>query len=205
MRSSRTPALTAKLLEQVGARVTADQYVALFQSLTDRLDDDLLGFLTKPLRRGSFALVVRSAANEDNLERAMHRTARTLGLLQSDVVLELVRAGSLAGVALRFSEASVARAVFLHEVLLRSLWRLFAWLVGGKLPAVRFDFAFPSPPYAGDYARIFPAPLQFEQSRSALWIAADRLQQPVRRDRTAVHAFLSDARQTSSCRLATIW
>ena len=82
-----------KLLEQVGARVTADQYVALFQSLTDRLDDDLLGFLTRPLRRGSFALVVRSAASEDNLESAMRRTARTFGLLQSDVALELVQSG----------------------------------------------------------------------------------------------------------------
>ena len=39
-----------ELLEQAGARVTAEQYVALFQSLTDRLDDDLLGFLTRPLQ-----------------------------------------------------------------------------------------------------------------------------------------------------------
>jgi len=183
-----------KLLEQTAARVTADQYVALFQSLTDRLDDDLLGFLSRPLRRGSFALIVRSAAGEDNLGQAMRRAARTFGLLQTDMTMEVVRAGSLAGLRLLFSNPSAAQLVFLHELLLRSFWRLFAWLAGSKLPAERFDFAFPSPPYAGSYSKIFPAPLQFEQQHSALWIAAERLRNPVRRDKAALRAFLADAR-----------
>jgi Arabinose-binding domain of AraC transcription regulator, N-term len=183
-----------KLLEQAGARVTADQYVGLFQSLTDRLDDDLLGFLSRPMRRGSFALIVRSAAGEDDLGHAMHRTARTFGLLQDEVAMELVRTGPLAGLVLRFHNPAVAQLCFLHELLLRIFWRLFAWLTGGGLPAVRFDFAFESPPYAGSYGKIFPAPLQFRQRQSALWIRADLLQRPVRRDKAAVKAFLADAR-----------
>jgi AraC-like DNA-binding protein len=182
------------LLEQTGARVTAEQYVGLFQSLTDRLDDDLLGFLSRPLRRGSFALIVRSAAGEDTLERAMRRAARTFGLLQTEVAFELVRAGSLAGLGLRFDNPSAAHLVFLHELLLRSFWRLFAWLAGGRLPAERFDFAFPSPPYAGSYGKIFPAPLLFDQRQSAFWIRADLMQRPVRRDKAALRAFLADAR-----------
>ena len=183
-----------QLLEQAGARVTADQYVALFQSLTDRLDDDLLGFLSRPMRRGSFALVVRSAAGEDTLERAMRRAARTFGLLQADVEMELVRAGALAGFTLRFTDARIAQLVPLHELLLRAFWRLFAWLVGGKLPIVRFDFAFPSPPYTGSYGKIFTAPLTFDQQQSGFWFDADQLPRPVRRDKAAVKAFLADAR-----------
>jgi AraC-like DNA-binding protein len=183
-----------QLLDQGSARVTADQYVALFRSLTERLDDDLMGFLSRPLRRGSFALIVRSAAGEDTLERAMRRAARTFGLLQTELALELVQAGPLAGITLRFNDASAARLVFLHELLLRIFWRLFAWLAGGKLPAVRFDFAFPSPPYAGSYGKIFTAPLQFEQQQSGFWFKAEQLKQPVRRDKDAVRAFLADAR-----------
>ena len=38
----------------------------------------------------------------------MRRTARTFGLLQSDVALELVRAGSLAGLGLRFDDPAPA-------------------------------------------------------------------------------------------------
>ena len=182
------------LLEQPGARVTAAQYVSLFQSLTDRLDDDLLGFLPRPLRRGSFALVVRSAAGEDTLERAMRRTARTFGLLQTDFELGLVRAGDLAGFTLRFADPALAQSVPLHELLLRVLWRLFAWLAGGKLPVARFDFAFPSPSYASSYGKIFTAPLHFEQQQTGFWFDADTLTRPVRRDKAAVKAYLADAR-----------
>ena len=186
--------IDAPLLEQPSARVTADQYVALFQSLTDRLDDEVLGFLPRPLKRGSFALIVRSAAGEDKLEAAMRRIARTFGLLQEDVALELVRAGSLAGMGLRFSDLSVPSPAFLHELLMRMFWRLCAWLVGGRLPAQRFDFAFPSPPYASSYGKIFPAPLRFDQQQTGFWFSAELLQQPVRRDKAAVRDFLADAR-----------
>jgi AraC-like DNA-binding protein len=182
------------LLAQSGARVTADQYVALFQSLTDRLDDDLLGLLSRPLKRGSFALIVRSAAGEDTLALAMRRAGRTFGLLQNDVTLQWVEAGPLVGLSLRFNDADAARLVFLHELLLRSFWRLLAWLAGGRLPAERFDFAFANPPYAGSYGKIFPAPLRFEQHQSAFWINARDLQQPVRQDKAAVRSFLADAR-----------
>ena len=182
------------LLAQTSARVTADQYVALFQSLTDRLDDDLLGFLSRPLKRGSFALIVRSAAGEDTLGKAMRRAGRTFGLLQSDVALQLVEAGPLVGLTLRFNDADAARLVFLHELLLRTFWRLLAWLAGGRLPAERFDFAFANPPYAGSYGKIFPAPLRFEQQQSAFWIDARHLQQPVRQDKAALRTFLADAR-----------
>lgn len=186
--------IDAELLAQTGARVTADQYVALFQSLTDRLDDDLLGFLPRPLKRGSFALIVRSAAGEDTLESAVRRAARTFGLLQDEVELDLMRAGSLAGLTLRFNDPVPAAPPFLHELLLRSFWRLLAWLAGGKLAVARFDFAFSSPAYAGSYGKIFPAPLQFDQPRSGFWIAAELLDRPVRRDKAAVRTFLADAR-----------
>ncbi len=184
-----------ELLEQVSARVTADQYVALFRLLIERLDDEAMGFLSRPLKRGSYAFIARSAIGATTLEAALRRIARTFRLLQDDVILEPVREGALAGLALRFSDPAVARPVFhhLHELLLRVFWRLLAWLAGGRLPAARFDFAFESPPYAGSYGKIFPALLQFEQQQSAFWFDATLLQHPVRRDETALRAFLADA------------
>ena len=185
--------IAPELLQQVSARVTADQYVALFRLLTERLDDEAMGFLSRPLRHGSFALIARSALGGATLEVALRRIARTFRLLQDDVILEPVREGALAGLALRFSDPAVARPVFLHELLLRSLWRMLAWLAGGRLPAARFDFAFESPPYAGSYGKIFPAQLQFEQHQSAFWFDAALLQHPVRRDEAALRRFLVDA------------
>lgn len=185
--------IAPELLGQAGARVTADQYVGLFRSLGERCNDDMLGFLSRPLKRGSLALVVRSTLGATTIEVAMRRAARTFGLLQDEVVLEPVRDGTLAGWALRFSDPGVVRPIFLHELLLRVFWRLLAWLAGGKLPPARFDFAFAIPSCAGSYGKIFPAPLQFGRQQSALWFDAGLLQSPMRRDEAAVRAFLADA------------
>lgn len=184
--------IAPELLELPGARVSAAQYVALFRGLMNRLDDEMLGFLSRPLRRGSFALIVHSALGARTLAVAMHRLARTFRLLQDDVTLETVHDGALAGWALRFTDPSVERPAFLHELLLRGWWRTLAWLAGGRMPAARFDFVFASPPQVGGYGKLFPAPLRFEQPQSALWFEADRLQDPVRRDETALRAFLAE-------------
>jgi AraC-like DNA-binding protein len=185
--------IAPELLQQASARVTADRYVALFRLLIDRLDDEGLGFLSRPLKRGSFALTSRSALGAPSLEVAIRGVARTFRVLQDDVVLEPVREGALAGLALRFTDPSMARPAFLHELLLRVFWRLLAWLAGGRLPAVRFDFAFETPLYARSYGEVFPAPLHFERPQSAFWFDATRLQDPVRRDEAALRAFLADA------------
>lgn len=181
------------LLEQSGARVTAAQYIALFRSLIERLDDESIGLLSRPLKRGSFALMARSALGAPNLESAIRRIARTFRLLQDDIVLEPVREGELAGLALRFADPDVEHATFLDEMLLRVLWRLLAWLAGGRLPAARFDFAFDRPPHAEAYGKVFPADLYFSRPRSAFWFDAARLKAPVRRDEAALRNFLANA------------
>lgn len=185
--------IAPELLLQVAARVTADQYVTLFRLLVARLDDDALGLLSRPFKRGSFALVARSAMGAATLEVALRRIAHTFRLLQDDVVLEFLREGAVAGLGLRFTSYSVAQPSFLHEILLRVFWRLLAWLAGGHLHAIRFDFAFESPAYAGSYGKVFPAPLKFGQPQSAFWFDLVRLKEPVRRDEAALRAFLSDA------------
>ena len=185
--------IATALLHKAGARVTADQYATLFRLLIDRLDDEGLGFLSRPLRSGSLAFIARAAISAATLDVALRRVAHTFGLLQDDVVLESVRERELAGVALRFTNASATHPVFLHELLLRVFWRLLAWVAGGHLTAVRFDFAFACPPHASNYGKVFPAPVQFEQRRSTFWFDARRLQDPVRRNEAALRTFLADA------------
>jgi AraC-like DNA-binding protein len=185
--------IAPELLEQAGARVTVDQYVNLFRLLIEHLEDEFLGFLSRPVKHGSFALIARSGISANTLELAVRRIARTFWLLQDDVELRLVRQHSLAGLCLRFCDSSIARPDFLHELTLRVFWRLLAWVAGGKLPVVRFDFAFERPSYADSYSKIFPAPLSFGCQESGFWFDAGRLADPVRRDEAALRVFLAAA------------
>jgi len=184
--------IAPELLEQLDARVTLDQYAALFKALTNSLDDDLLGLLGRPLRRGSFALIARSALGAETLEVAIRRVARTFRLLQDDVAFESVRQGELAGLVLRFDRPAEMQAVFLHELLLRTTWRFLAWLVGGQLPARRFDFAFAPPPHAEGYEKVFPAARHFHCAQSGFWFDVGHLKNAVRRDEAALRTFLAD-------------
>ena len=182
-----------QLLTQAGARVTVEQYVALFKHVVDRLDDDVLGLQSRPVRRGSFALIARSALSAPNLEVAIRRCTRTYRLLQDDVLAETVHDGTLVGLQLRFVDSERTWPIFLHELLLRVFWRLLAWLAGGKLPIARFDLGFPRPAYTDSYRRVFPAPLAFDCAHSAFWFDARLMPQRIRQDEVSLFKFLANA------------
>lgn len=183
--------IPASLLDDAGARVTAVQYASLLKSLIDLREDEGLGFLSRPLKPGSFALVARAAASAADLETAVRRLAKTFALLQDDVTIELRRRNGLAGLIFHYRGSDQA-PVFLHELLLRIFWQLAAWLVGGELPPVSFDFAFDVPVHAARYSAIFPAPPQFQKPHTAVWFDEAWLASSVRRDETALRAFLAD-------------
>ncbi|MCC2658235.1 MAG: AraC family transcriptional regulator [Panacagrimonas sp.] len=183
--------IPSELLAEPGARVTAEQYVALFRSLNERRGDAMLGFLSRPLRRGSFAMIVRAGVSAPSLDIALSRAANAFNVLQDDLEVVPVREGALTGGSLRFNDPSRPWPHFLHELMLRVFWRLLAWLAGGRLPAARFDFAFPAPSHASAYGVVFPASLTFDCRHSAFWFDARRLQAPVRRDEAAVSRFLA--------------
>lgn len=185
--------IAPELLLQISARVTADQYAALFRVLIDRHDDEGLGFFSRALKRGSYALMARSALGAPDLATAVRYLARTFRLLQDDALVVPVRDGAMAGLALRFHDSTAERPAFMHELLLRVFWRLLTWLAASPLPATRFDFRFQTPSYANSYGKVFPAPLLFGQPHSAFWFDAARLQDPVRRDEAALRIFLLDA------------
>lgn len=182
-----------KLLDTPGARLPATQYIALLRGVIRHFDDEGLGFLSRPLKPGSLALIARSTLGARNLEVAIRRAGHTFWLLQDDVILEPLREGSLGGLGLRYKNSSIASSIFLHELLLRVFWRLMAWVAGGRLPAVRFDFAIESPPHVGNYEEIFPASLRFGQPRTAVWFDAAWMRSPVRVDEAGLRAFLADA------------
>ncbi|MBI1907755.1 MAG: AraC family transcriptional regulator [Rhodocyclales bacterium] len=179
------------LLAHRGACVSADQYVTLFRVLIERLDDEALGLLSRPLKCGSFALCVRAAASASTLEDAIRRAAHTFRLLQDDLCIGRTREVGLACIELRFSNAAAAANPFTHELFLRVFWRLFAWLIGGRLPIARFDFAYAADVSSDFHRMVFPAPHRYAQPRTALWFDAALLQSHVQRDEQAVLGFLA--------------
>ena len=185
--------IARQLLDEGSARVTGAQYTQLFRRLIEQRGDECLGFLSRPLKTGAFALTLRAASGAPDLQTAIKRMARTFGILQDDLHLELLRDGHLAGLCLRFVNPAQPPSVFFQEMLLRVFWRTLAWFVGTGFRTVRFDFAFAVPLHAGDYGEVFPAPSEFDRPITSFWFDAKWLTQRVSWDESALRGFLTDA------------
>lgn len=181
------------LLDAPGARVTGAQYVALFRCLIERLDDECIALLPRPVRRGAFALVVRSTLGAPSLAVAMKRIGRGFGVVMEDVTFQVVEDGALTGLALTTHPDRPQPRNFYFELMMRSCWRLLAWLTGGRLPAHRFDFCFPEPDYAAIYPAIFPAPRCFDRPSAAIWIETRLLDAPLRREAASLETFIASS------------
>lgn len=177
------------LLDEEGARVTTDQYVALMWRVVETLGDEAMCQFSRPLRRGSLELIARYALVGRDMEDALQRMCQVHALLQDDVQVQLVRDGALAGIVLR-PVTSTPLPNFLYEFSLRVLWRLTAWLMGGTLRVQRFDFAFERPDYANDYGDTFPASLHFGLPASAFWFDARKLARVCSRDEQTLQSFV---------------
>lgn len=172
------------------ARVPLAQYGELLRVMMVQLQDETLAFLGRRSKPGAVLMQARAALGAPNLEQAIRRVAHVFNLLHDDVSLQFVRAGDCGGFALRFEDEALRGQAPAHETLMRSYWRLLAWLVGGLLPAAKFDFGFARPAYADELAPIFPAPWRFDAPASAVWFTQERLQMPVCRDEAALQVYL---------------
>lgn len=181
------------LLADPGARITAKQYGLLLRQSIEALNDECIGFLSHPMRPGSFALVIRSALGAPTLEIAMRRAAHTFRLLQHDVALHCAREGALAGFMLQFARDDVARRHIAHDMLMRVFWHMLAWLTGKRLPPQRADFSYASSPWDAFHTIMFPCRVQFDRPRSAVWFDAAALDAPVRRDEAALRTLIRHA------------
>lgn len=185
--------IPARLLQRPGVRVSAMQFARLFRILMERRDDEILGFLSRPLKYGGFAVTTNYALGAHTLGQAIRRTGQALGLLQEDFSMSMRRNGAEVAVAIQFYIPDAPCHPFLHEMLMLVYWRFFSWLVGGYLPAQRIDFAYAHvrrPPSVTD---IFQAPVRFDCHQTALWLSADHMRVPVRRDKLALRKYLADA------------
>lgn len=170
--------------------VTVEQYAALLRKTIAGLDDEGFALFSRKLRRGSFALMARSALGGGTLVGALREFAHTLRLLQDDLDPQLLDDGRHVRVELHFTTPQVQARHFAHELLLRLVWRFMAWVEGGSLRAVRIDLEFPEPEHARDYQKIFPTELRFGAPVSAIWFDSAALQAPVRRDSSHLERYL---------------
>lgn len=176
-----------------GARVTADQFEALSFHAMRELDDEALGWFSRPMRWGSLGMLCRAAVTAPDLGSALKRWCRCHGLLTDDIRLSVtVRAGVASVTLTEQRDLGEAREFCLVSVL-RSVHGFACWLVDSRIPFSDLWFPFPAPAHAASYRAMFPGTARFDAADAGFAFSADYLALVPRRDEPATRTMLQKA------------
>lgn len=179
-------------LRRPDARITGEQYLAVFQGLFAALQDEAMGFFSRPFRSGTFAMIASYAQSAKNIEQSMKRACRGVNLLQDEIVVECVDAPDLAGLKIHLPTGFPAQRLFVCEIILSVMHRLLDWLKMGDLRALRCDLRYAQPLHPDEYHRLFGCEVRFDQPDSILWFDRENLDATVRRNSSELVDFLAD-------------
>jgi len=183
------------------SRIAVTQYAALYNLINRRLDDEGFGLFSQAMRCGSFEFLCRACISAPTLAEALVRASRFLHIVLPDLAISVSRRAERAELLIaehrRLAEyPDDPGRIFAFEWLLRLLHGLLCWLAGRGLALDSVIFPYRRPVHAADYALIFTEDSRFAptlpggKGTLVASFQANLLDLPIRRDETALTAFL---------------
>lgn len=178
------------------ARITALQMEWLSAAAMQALDDEALGWFSRPLPWGSYGLLARASLSAPTLGVALKRWCRHHGLLTRDIALAVVTEGEEARIVLtehRPPGGDGTLREFCFVSVLRNIHGLACWFVDSRIPLLGASFPFAAPPHADAYRVLFDGPTRFGADETAIRFDARYLALPIKRDEAAMNQMLQRA------------
>lgn len=179
------------------ARFTAGQLEIMAGGAMRSLDDEALGWFSRPLPWGSYGLLARASLSAPDLGIAMRRWFRHHFLLTDDIRLDLVVEGE--GAEMRLSEC---RPIGIHGPdmrefamvsVLRNAHGFACWLADSRIPLSVARMPFPEPAHGAIYPLLLGCPVTFGAPVAGFSFDARYLALKIRRDETDMQRMLADA------------
>jgi AraC-like DNA-binding protein len=181
------------MLRRASSRITAGQLETFSRHAMQQLDDEALGWFSRPLPWGSYGMLVRASLSAPDLGTALRRWCRHHRLLTQDLVFELSVRDAGAQVRLDERRDFGAMREFCLLTSLRNLHGVACWLVDSRIPLQAVELPFAAPPHQAVYPLLFPGPVRFGAPAARLCFDAAYLALPLRRDERALQAMLQRA------------
>lgn len=179
-------------------RIPVTRYAWLYNRIVSDYDDEGFGLFSRNLPVGFFEFLCRGMFGAPTLAVALDRAVRFLRVVLPDLAVSIQREGRSAelriveSIALATS-ANDAGRVFAFEWLLRLLHGLASWFVGRGLPLDSVSFPYARPAHAADYELVYTRHSDFDSNMLCARFDVSLLDLPVRRDESALTAFLDGA------------
>lgn len=172
--------------------ITAWQMERLSSAAMQALDDEALGWFSRPLPWGSYGMLARASISAPTLGLAMRRWCRHHGLLTKDITLSLSVDGDTAWLRLIEQRDLGALREFCMVSVLRNFHGLACWLIDSRIQLQSAQFAFEQPAHSAVYPLMFGPAVLFQSSPCTLAFDARYLALPLRRDESALQRMLQN-------------
>lgn len=189
----RQAGISPALVQLPQARVSAQQFGALWLAVARVLDDELFGQDSRRMKVGSFAMLCRTLIQCETLRSALLCMARFFNLILDDFQCSLREADGRASLVIVEAAGERAPRVMGHETLLMMQHGLACWLVGRRIPILAAAFAYPAPSRSAEYRHMYCEELAFEQEATALYFDRSYLTLPVVQSQRSAKEFIAKA------------
>jgi AraC-like DNA-binding protein len=181
------------LMAQPDARITRQQYVALYKSVAAQLDDEMLGLWSRPIRSGTLKYLMLSLLDTPTVMVALNRFVRFWNLLLDDYRLQMVRKNDTVRLALiARSPASNANPLG-HGLMMKLVHGVTSWLLGREVAVHKVKFCFARPRYVQDYIFLFPGGVSFDAADTSIYLDEKDCASAFKREKHALWGFLKRA------------
>jgi AraC-like DNA-binding protein len=186
-------AIPQSLLQRPDARLTRQQYVALYRTVAATLDDEMLGLWSRPIRTGTLKYLMLGLLDAPTLLIALNRFVRFWNLLLDDYRLQISTKNKLVRLALVERTPGTTVAPLAHELMMKLIHGIASWLLGREIILHGTEFSFARPRHVEDYAFLYPGELRFHAAMTSIYFDYQDCAELFKREKHELWAFLKRA------------
>lgn len=185
--------ISPKLLGEDNARVPAAQYAKLVYLTMRQMDDELLGYSSRPLKFGSWSAACYNLIHSPTLGQALHKLCGFTSLFERGLKMEIVAEKDI--IYLRSSpwDNSLKVESYGYDLTLFSTYRMACWLIEENIALHHVRLPYPKPEYADEYRLMYHrCPVYFNQPVSELAFNKSAYDKPITRNENHLAQYLKN-------------
>jgi AraC-like DNA-binding protein len=183
--------ISPRLMLEDNARISIERFADLQVGTMQAMEDEALGYGSRRLPLGTWAMMCHAVIGCETLGHALHRYCRFFQLFECGPCPSLEEQDDSAIVRLISVGPSRECEPYLTEMLLFNTHRFASWLVQEHLPIQSVELDYKAQAAPQDYRHMFLAnPVAFEQPESRLVLSRALLDKPVTQNEASLRHFL---------------
>lgn len=187
----RKAGISQELLATSKARVPAQNYSQLSQEIIELLQDEAHGFLSSPMRPGTFAMMCYASIHCPTLGQVLQRGLDFYHIVSDSLKLEISTEDDITCYKLSVDSEENDPSHVMTISLLAIIHRLSSWLIGKNVNLHSVTFTHSRPEHANIYNLLFKAPVQFDQLENCLRFSTSYMDMPNTQSEQNLEEFLS--------------